>query len=235
MNPSTSADGRTALRGAAVSTVGSQPATEGPCILVVAGPSGAGKGTLVQRLRSLRPQRFGFSISHTSRQPRAGEQHGVHYYFESKEHIEKMRDSGLLLEHAMVHGNMYATSNGEVERLVGEGRACILEIDLRGYEQVLASPFAAKTVGVFVEPPSKEALEKRLRGRGSESEEAVALRLLNAVEEMEKARKLPFDLMLTNDSLEAAVDEFVAFCDRCFSGGAPAAAPTAEDDKEGSK
>ncbi|OEH77370.1 putative guanylate kinase [Cyclospora cayetanensis] len=175
-------------------------------LLIVAGPSGVGKGTLVRRLRAQWPSAFGFSVSHTTRQPRPGEQHGREYYFVSREVIEDLRDRGALLEHAVFSGNMYATSVEEVRRISEMGQICLLEIDLVGVAKVRAHGFPGARF-VFIEPPSLEVLETRLKGRKTETPEALQKRLNHAREELEASKNLPWDLRLLNNSVEVAWTE----------------------------
>ncbi|CEL92625.1 unnamed protein product [Vitrella brassicaformis CCMP3155] len=179
-------------------------------LLVVAGPSGVGKGTLVAKLREKYPKAFGFSVSHTSRPPRTGEEHGVHYLFETKERILKAVKEGRFLEHAEVHGNVYGTSIEAVERVRCKGKVCIVEIDVQGVKQVKNSALASQAHYVFIRPPSLSVLETRLRGRGTESEDKVKKRLTNAIKEIEEADKVGFDYNLVNDDLEAA---FATLCE----------------------
>jgi len=174
--------------------------------IVVCGPSGVGKGTLIQKLMTEFPVKFGFSVSHTTRKPRPGEQDGVHYHFTTKEEIDKAIGEGKFVEHANVHGNQYGTSKAAVEKVLETGRICILDIDVQGAEQVKKS--SLKSLFVFIAPPSFEELEKRLRGRGTESEESIRKRLHNAKGELEYVNKSNFwDLVLTNDDLDTTYEK----------------------------
>ena len=143
--------------------------------IVMCGPSGVGKGTLINRLMADFPGKFGFSVSHTTRAPRPGETDGVHYNFVEKSAMEADIADGKFLEHAHVHENIYGTSLAAVEAVATKGQVCVLDIDVQGAEIVKKSTLDA--LFVFIAPPSMEELEKRLRGRGTEKEESIQKRL----------------------------------------------------------
>ena len=174
--------------------------------MVVCGPSGVGKGTLIKRLRDKHKEPFGFSVSHTTRAPRPGEEEGVHYHFVSSEEMKDMVTRGDFLEWANVHGNMYGTSKAGVQRVIDAGKICILEIDVQGAEQVKRAGIEPQPKFLYIGPPSREDLEKRLRGRGTETEEKVQLRLENAKKELEYMYKEEFwDSVVINDDVDAAL------------------------------
>lgn len=174
--------------------------------MVIAGPSGVGKGTLIEKLRAEYPKLFGFSVSHTSRAPRPGEENGVHYHFTTAEKIKEDVAAGKFIEHAEVHGRHYGTSIAAVDTVREQGRICILDIDVQGCRAARAKELMAKYV--FVAPPSIEELEKRLRGRGTESEDALKTRLGNAQTEIEaKDEDGLFDAVIVNDELDKAYEE----------------------------
>jgi guanylate kinase len=131
----------------------------------VCGPSGVGKSTLIARLRAEYPDDFGFSVSHTTRAPRPGEEDGVAYFFTSKPDMEAGIAAGRFLEHANVHGNLYGTSYAAIERVSAAGRVCILDIDVQGVASCRRAGFPIGKY-VFVAPPDTAVLETRLRGRG---------------------------------------------------------------------
>jgi len=186
----------------------SKMAAATPRPVVIAGPSGVGKGTLIELLRQKYPTHFGFSVSHTTRQPREGEENGVHYNFTTVETMKKEIDEGKFVEYAEVHGNYYGTSIEAVETVRSKGKICILDIDVQGVRNVKKSTLDA--IYVFVAPPSMEELEKRLRGRGTESEEAVLKRLGNAKEELDYGLgEGNFDRVFTNDDLQQTFDSMV--------------------------
>lgn len=179
--------------------------------IVVSGPSGAGKSTLLKRLFDQYPQRFGFSISHTTRSPRGQEKDGVEYHFTTREAFLKLVDEGGFIEHAQFGSNLYGTSVAAVKEVREKGRCCILDIEMEGVKQVKKTDLNARFV--FVQPPSVEVLEKRLRGRGTDKEEDILQRLEQAGKEMEFA-KTPgvHDRVVVNDELERAWGEFRGFC-----------------------
>eukprot|EP00297_Palpitomonas_bilix_P018339 CAMPEP_0113886262 /NCGR_PEP_ID=MMETSP0780_2-20120614/11440_1 /TAXON_ID=652834 /ORGANISM="Palpitomonas bilix" /LENGTH=187 /DNA_ID=CAMNT_0000874423 /DNA_START=93 /DNA_END=656 /DNA_ORIENTATION=- /assembly_acc=CAM_ASM_000599 len=176
--------------------------------VVICGPSGVGKGTLISKIMGAHPDKFGFSVSHTTRGPRPGEENGVHYHFTEKEKMEKEIAEGKFIETAHVHGNIYGTSIAAVEDVQKKGKICILDIDVQGAEQVKKSSLQPRYV--FIAPPgrSMEVLEKRLRGRGTETEEAIQKRLGNAAGEMKKMEVDGFwDAIIENDDLDKAVKD----------------------------
>ncbi|HET6553720.1 MAG TPA: guanylate kinase [Dyella sp.] len=174
-------------------------------LFVVAAPSGAGKSTLVNALLEREPA-ISLSISHTTRPPRPGEQYGRHYYFVERAEFEREVAEGIFLEHAEVHGNLYGTSRNTVNTLLEEGRDVLLEIDWQGARQIRKTK--PDCVGVFILPPSRIELERRLRGRGSDSAEVIARRLHNSREEIAHAHE--FDYIIVNDHFDAALDDLQA-------------------------
>ena len=183
-------------------------------LFVLSGPSGAGKGTVLARVREERPE-LGLTVSAATRKPRAGEVDGVSYHFMSEERFLELVRQGAFLEWANVHGNHYGTLNSEVDKCLSRGQSVFLEIDVQGAFAVREK--RSDAVLVFVEPPSIEELERRLRGRGTESEEAIRLRLSNARHEMELADR--YDARIVNGNLEGAVAELLALIDRYENDG----------------
>lgn len=179
-----------------------------PRLFVVSGPSGVGKGTLVSRVREQRPD-LGLTVSATTRQPRPGEVDGTSYYFLSVEDFVQRVAAGEFLEWANVFGNRYGTLRSEVDRNLDAGKSVILEIDVQGALNV--RKLMPEAVLVFIEPPSFEALESRLRGRGTEEEEVVQVRLKTAKEELELAPS--YDERIVNDDLQEATSEFLRMLD----------------------
>ena len=171
-------------------------------LLVLSAPSGCGKTTILNRVLSTLPGLV-FSVSHTTRAPRPGEQNGIDYHFVDDATFLRMRDQDPpgFLEWAEVHGNMYGTSVEEVERQQQNGLDVVLDIDVQGAVQVRDR---TAPVTIFIAPPSIEELERRLRGRGSETEAAIALRLHNAREELVCADT--YEYLIINDRLEDAVE-----------------------------
>lgn len=169
-------------------------------LIVLTGPSGVGKGTLLRLLLANHPE-FYLSVSATTRSPRPGEIDGCHYYFVNREQFAQMIESGELLEWAEFAGNCYGTPRRRVEEKIAQGQTVILEIELEGARQIRQTfPTALR---IFVLPPSLEELEQRLRGRGQDSEEAIARRLQRARAEIEAAGE--FDVQVINDDLDVAL------------------------------
>ena len=181
----------------------SSTATPHPRPVVFCGPSGVGKGTLIQMLQDRFPDhQFGFSVSHTTRAPRPGEQDGVHYHFTTIPKMQQAINEGKFLEYAQVHGNYYGTSVQAVQDVQSKGRVCILDIDVQGVRNVKKSNL--KPVYIFIAPPSMEELERRLRGRGTEKEEDIQKRLQNAAEELKYGQQAGnFDAVFINADLKA--------------------------------
>jgi guanylate kinase len=183
--------------------------------VVIAGPSGVGKGTLVKMLLDKYPACFGFSVSHTTRGPRPGEVDGVHYNFVDKVSMLAAIERGEFIEHANVHTNIYGTSTAAVNKVSEQGKVCILDIDIQGVQSVKRSTLTCKYL--FIAPPSEADLEKRLRGRGTETEDKIAIRLKNAIEELEFGRtEGNFDQIVINDDLNVCFDNIVTIIKRWF-------------------
>jgi len=174
-------------------------------IFVLAGPSGVGKGTLRARALS-NVENLVYSVSCTTRKPRAGERDGVEYHFVSAREFEDELERGMFLEHASVHGNYYGTPRKNVEQEMEAGRDVLLEIDVQGAEQIRR--ILPDSVLIFISPPSLEVLANRLRERGTESEDKIALRLENAKKEIEQAVK--YHYIIVNDDLSSASDELTS-------------------------
>lgn len=166
--------------------------------LILCGPSGVGKGTLIKKLMSEYPDSFGFSVSTTTRKARPGEVDGKDYHFIDLEVMRAQVDEGKFVEHATVHTNMYGTSFAALEAVKAQNKIAILDIDIQGARQVKETLPDAHFV--FLTPPSLEELEKRLRGRGTEEENKIQVRLRNAFDEIEFS-KAPgfFDKVIVAD------------------------------------
>jgi guanylate kinase len=168
-------------------------------LLIVSSPSGAGKTTLCSRLRGEFPD-LRFSVSHTTRKPRPTEQDGREYHFVEQPAFEHMVKDGAFAEWARVHGNLYGTSLGEIEKARAEAAGVLFDIDYQGARQIKAR--LPEAVGVFILPPSLAELERRLRGRATEDEPTTLRRLANARGEIEHYGF--FDYVVVNDELERA-------------------------------
>jgi guanylate kinase len=169
-------------------------------LIVLTGPSGVGKGTLMRSLFTRHPELY-YSISATTRAPRPGEVDGTHYHFINRSKFEKLVANGEFLEWAEFAGNYYGTPRAAVLNQINQGKCVVLEIELEGARKVRASFPSAKSI--FILPPSIEELEKRIRGRGQDPEDAIARRLERAQAEISAANE--FDVQIVNDDLEAAL------------------------------
>ena len=177
-------------------------------LYVIAAPSGAGKTSLVKALRAARAN-LAVSVSHTTRRQRPTEVDGRDYHFIDVPRFEQMVAAGAFLEHARVFDNYYGTGRGQLEAQLAAGRDVVLEIDWQGARQVRAA--LPGCVSIFILPPSRAALEQRLKGRGTDTPEVIARRLADAVADMSHWRE--FDYVVVNDRFEQAVAELAAILD----------------------
>lgn len=171
-------------------------------LIVLSGPSGVGKGTVVKALLS-KCENLRLSVSATTRQPRDEDKEGVTYYFKSQEEFKKMIDGGEFLEWAMYNGNYYGTPQKAVNDLLDKGISVILEIEVQGAMNVKKK--CPDAIYIFIAPPSLEELKKRLTGRGSETAESIAGRIAAAKAELEM--KDEYDYIIVNDVREKAIAE----------------------------
>jgi len=174
-------------------------------LYVVSAPSGAGKTSLLKALTEADPL-LGVAVSHTTRTSRPGEQNDVHYHFIDQATFDAMVTAGEFLEHANVHGNCYGTSRAAVAKVLASGRDLVLEIDWQGARQVREA--MPEATSVFILPPSRDALEHRLRARGQDSEAVIAERVLNALNEM--AHHAEYDYLVVNDRFDDALADLAA-------------------------
>jgi guanylate kinase len=175
-------------------------------LIVITGPSGVGKGTLLRSLLQRHPELY-LSVSVTTRSPRPGEVHGQHYYFSDRPTFERMAAEGQLLEWAEFAGNLYGTPRQAVDEQIQNGTWVILEIELEGARQIRQSYRDATQI--FILPPSFDELERRVRGRGQDSDEAIARRLERARAEINAADE--FDVQVVNDDFEHALWQIESF------------------------
>ncbi|XP_031993613.1 guanylate kinase isoform X5 [Hylobates moloch] len=176
---------RRPLAGLAAAALGRAPPNgmSGPRPVVLSGPSGAGKSTLLKRLLQEHSGIFGFSVSHTTRNPRPGEENGKDYYFVTREVMQRDIAAGNFIEHAEFSGNLYGTSKAAVQAVQAMNRICMLDVDLQGVRNIKATDL--RPIYISVQPPSLHVLEQRLRQRNTETEESLAKRLAAAQADME--------------------------------------------------
>ena len=173
-----------------------------PISIVISAPSGTGKSTIIDSLIK-KDNRYELSISTTTRKQRGEEKDGEHYHFFKKDEFEKDISAGCFLEWAMVHGNYYGTSKQEIDRIVGKGHYPIFDIDVQG-GRILRDKLS-DSVFIFIVPPSLKVLENRLRGRATDGEEQIKLRMQNAISEIKEAKF--YDYLIVNDNLNKAIEQ----------------------------
>ena len=180
-------------------------------IVAVSGPSGVGKGTVLARVEELMeqaaPGSVGHSISVTTRAPRGQEKDGVEYYFRTKEQFEQMIADGKIVEYDKYVDNYYGTPSEPLEKMIAKGQDVLFDITIEG-SLALDRKFGDDAATIFILPPSMDVLEQRLRGRGTETEEKIQLRLAQARNEIKRAGE--FEYIITNDDLERAAGDILA-------------------------
>ena len=176
-----------------------EPSVRG-MLIVLSGPSGSGKGTIIKSLLSGRKDTV-LSISVTTRQPRPGEMDGVHYFFRTRDEFEEMIAADSLLEYAEYNGHYYGTPEESIKKWLAEGKNVLLEIEVQGAEQVM--DHRSDLVSIFITIPSMEELERRLRDRGTENEQTIRGRMEVARRELTRAFR--YDYVVLNDEVEQAV------------------------------
>ncbi|XP_014458226.2 guanylate kinase isoform X1 [Alligator mississippiensis] len=178
-------------------------AMQGPRPVVLSGPSGAGKSTLLKKLLKDYENIFGFSVSHTTRQPRPGEVNGKDYHFVTREDMLKDVNAGEFIEHAEFSGNMYGTSKAAVQAVQAQNQICVLDVDMQGVKNIKKTDL--NPIYISIQPPSLDVLEKRLRERQTETEESLQKRLKAAHVDLELSKEPGlFNLIIINDDLEVA-------------------------------
>ncbi len=183
-----------------------QPLRRG-LLLILSSPSGAGKSTMARRLMDWDPT-LRFSVSATTRKPRPGEEHGVHYWFHDHDSFRGLVDTGGMLEHAEVFGNLYGTPRAPVEEAMAAGRDTLFDVDWQGGQQIRNSALGKDAVSVFILPPSIAELDRRLRSRGQDSDEVIAGRMAKSRDEI--SHWAEYDYVLINDEVEATFDRLRA-------------------------
>ncbi|XP_043921824.1 guanylate kinase isoform X2 [Protopterus annectens] len=177
-----------------------------PRPVVITGPSGAGKSTLLKILMEEYKDVFGFSVSHTTRKPRHGEEDGKDYHFTTKEEMQKGIDQGEFIEHAVFSGNMYGTSKAAVQTVLAENKICILDVDMQGVLSIKKTNL--NPLYISIQPPSLDVLEKRLRDRNTESEESLQKRLAAARQDLEISKEPGlFDVVIINVDVRPAYNK----------------------------
>ncbi|KAH8741649.1 guanylate kinase [Cryptosporidium ryanae] len=179
-------------------------------LLVVCGPSGAGKSVLISHLMKRFPNKFGFSVSHTSREPRGSEVDGVDYHFCSNSTFVNMISENSFVEYANVHNYHYGTSKQAIQDVLNTGRYCILDIDIQGVQLVRKSQYADRANYIGVLPKSVEALEERLGKRNTDSRESIRVRLENSIREIEEIKNSNFIDVIVNDNIDKFLEEIEA-------------------------
>lgn len=175
--------------------------------LVLFGPSGCGKSTLKNRLLKDYPDKFGFSVSHTTRTPRPGETDGKEYYFTSRDAMQQSIDRGEFIESAVYNQNLYGTSKRAVQDVLDAGKVCLLDIDMQGVISLKNTDMDCYYI--FVKTPSLKELKRRLRARGTETEGSISRRLHIAMQELAYAEQPGnFHSVIINDDLEEAYTDF---------------------------
>jgi guanylate kinase len=169
-------------------------------LIIISSPSGGGKGTLIREVRQMLPE-LGYSVSHTTRPQRFGEENGREYYFVTKEDFERRIADGEFLEYADVHGNLYGTSLAESEKVFQTGRDLVVEVDVQGAIQIMERA-EQDVISIFILPPSFEILRARLTSRGTESEAELNTRLRNAFNEVLQYSK--FKYVVVNEDVFSA-------------------------------
>ncbi|XP_062524448.1 guanylate kinase isoform X1 [Bombyx mori] len=183
---------------------------KGPRPLVLCGPSGSGKSTLLKRLLKEFPDKFGFSVSHTTRAPRAGEKNGVHYHFTNLNDMSTAIEKGEFIETAIFSGNIYGTRQKAVDDVRRTGKICVLDIEMEGVKQIKRTDL--DPLLVFVMPPSIDELERRLRARNTEQEDSLKKRLETARREIKFGQEPGnFNIIILNDNLDKAYNELRDF------------------------
>ena len=175
-------------------------------IFVITAPSGAGKTTIIKNILEKDVGEIGYSISHTTRKPRKGESHGLHYYFVGRENFEKMIDAHEFIEWAVVYDYLYGTSISSVNRELSSGKDLLMDVDIQGSQEIKRQ--FSDSLSIFILPPSLDILKERLQKRSPNEKMNIDLRLKKAAEEIKRCRD--YDFIIINDDLKKAIKEIEA-------------------------
>ena len=175
-------------------------------IFVITAPSGTGKTTIIKNILEKGVEGVGYSISHTTRKPRKGESHGLHYYFVDRENFEKMIEAHEFVEWAVVYDHLYGTSISSINRELSSGKDLLMDVDIQGY-QAIKRQFS-DSLSIFILPPSLGILKERLQKRSPNDKMNIDLRLKKAAEEIQRCRD--YDFIIINDDLKKAIKELEA-------------------------
>ncbi|CAD8049116.1 unnamed protein product [Paramecium sonneborni] len=182
--------------------------------LIVSGPSGVGKGSLVTRLLQ-NSQEFVYSVSLTTRKPRPNETNGINYFFVDKAAFDEKIKSNAFLEVCEVHGNLYGTSKHQINEIINKNKIPLIEIDVQGAEKI-NQQLNHQCVSIFILPPSIEILRERLIGRKTETQDIIERRIKNAEIEIQKARSFQFYHFIINDNFETCYNEFLEIINKKY-------------------
>jgi len=175
-------------------------------IFVITAPSGTGKTTIIKNILKKDVEGIGYSISHTTRKPRKGESHGLHYYFVKRENFEKMIDAHEFVEWAVVYGHLYGTSISSINRALSSGKDLLMDVDIQGFQEIKRQ--FPDSLSIFILPPSIDILKERLHKRSPNDKMNIDLRLIKAKEEIQQCRD--YDFIIVNDDLKKAIKEIEA-------------------------
>lgn len=205
---------RVVFRSHAIST---SIGTSNPSV-IICGPSGVGKGSIISKILEKYPNNISLSVSHTTRNPRPGEVNGFHYHFISKEDmLLKLNQTNFFLENAQVHGNYYGTSMEAVRHCHMNRKICLLDVDVNGVKQIKSSNLLLNALYIFIAPPSIDILRQRLLGRGTESIDQLNIRLGNAAREIEYGETPGnFDHVVVNEFLENSTKDVYTLIHKKF-------------------
>ncbi|CRG96836.1 guanylate kinase, putative [Plasmodium gallinaceum] len=179
--------------------------------LIICGPSGVGKGTLIKKLLEEFPQFFRFSVSCTTRKKREKEKNGIDYYFLNREDFEEKLKKNYFLEYDNYANNLYGTLKSEYDKAESEEKICLFEMNINGVKQLKNSDYIKDGIYIFVKPPSSDILLNRLRNRNTENQEQINKRMEELKRELDEAYKIDFNFYIVNDDLTKTYEELKSF------------------------